>query len=125
MKTLLLSAAFVIMTLTGLLAQNPIPSYAFPVYGRANFQEGVNKYLLSREKRDMEVKSSCASPTTSCSANIWVYSLDGRDVKGPFVIYGGGETLIVPIDEREWGVYAESEDKIILTIWTSDQVARQ
>jgi hypothetical protein len=45
-----------------------------------------------------------------------VYSLDGETVYGPFTVYSG-ETLRVEIDDRECGVYVESNEDVIVDVW--------
>lgn len=119
-KTLFVSVILFLFALQGLKAQNPIPSYNFPVHYRANFQERTGVAFQGDnclEKRDVIVRTSCGSTgKTTCSATVWVYSLDGQSIYGPFTVYGG-ETLRVEIDERQWGVYVESDDHVIVDVW--------
>ena len=98
------------------LAQYPIPSYDVSVKGRANFQESQT----SRGRRNLNVKVQCGGIALSgtCQATVWVYSLDGQTVLGPYTV-NGGETLTVPIDEREWGVYIQTEDIITVAVWVT------
>jgi hypothetical protein len=119
-KILFFGIIFFLMALQSLKAQNPIPSYNFPVVVHANFQERRTESDQSRNclgKRDVVVQTTCGSSTIlNCSATVWVYSLDGETVYGPFTVYGG-ETLRVEIDDREWGVYVESNDDVIVDVW--------
>ena len=118
MKNLFLVVTFILM-LCGFQqthAQQPIPSYNVSVKTRANFQESQP----SRGKRNMNIKVQCSgiSLAPTCQATIWVYSLDGQTIFGPFTV-SGGETLSVPIDGREWGVFVQTEDTITVDVWTS------
>lgn len=54
--------------------------------------------------------------TKSCTATVWVYSLDQTTVLGPYTVTCG-QTLSVPIDERQWGVLVESEEEVIVDVW--------
>jgi len=94
----------------------PIPSYNVPVNGTATFQETItdpNSPPAARGERVLIVRVKGSS---SSLATIWVYSLDGQDRLGPFYAYGG-ETVSVPIDEREWGVIVQCEDPIEVDVW--------
>jgi hypothetical protein len=97
-------------------AQYPIPSYDVSVRSRANFQESQP----SRGRRNMNIKVQCGGIAliATCQATVWVYSLDGQTVLGPYTV-NGGETLTVPIDDREGGVYIQTEDIITVDVWTS------
>jgi hypothetical protein len=98
-------------------AAYPIPSYGVTVNSVTNFKETQP----ARGRREMEVKVNCGSSHSlggSCKATVWVYSLDGRSVLGPYIV-NGGETLSVPIDEREWGVIVNSDDEVSVDVWTS------
>ncbi len=97
-------------------AQFPIPSYDQSVKSRANFQESQSY----RGRRNMNVKVKCVGITSSatCQATVWIYSLDGQTVFGPYTV-NGGETLTVEIDDREWGVLVQTNDEITVDIWTS------
>ena len=95
-------------------AQNPIPSYNFPVYQRANFQEMQGP---TRAKKKVNVAVQCGSAKTSvCSATIYIYSLDFQTIYGPFTV-SGGETLSMEVDGGEWGVYVESDDHVVVDVW--------
>ena len=97
-------------------AQNPIPSYNVPVYHAANFQEqnkSSNANHSTLGKRVIIVNAQGA-PTTKTT--IYVYSLDLRDILGPFKLEGE-DILYVDIDMREWGVYVESEGDLVVDVW--------
>ena len=119
-KLLFLSMLLFITGIQAMMGQNPIPSYNFPVSRQANFVE--QRPILttsdnSREKRQVIVKTTCVgSEISNCSATVWVYSLDGTTVYGPFTMYGG-QTLRVDIDDREWGVYVTTDDQIVVDVW--------
>ena len=116
-KTMKYLAPFLIMFMVGLSAlqaQNPIPSYNFPVYQRANFQETQGP---TRAKKKVNVAVQCGSVKTSvCSATIYIYSLDFQTIYGPFTV-NGGETLSMEVDGGEWGVYVESDDHVVVDVW--------
>jgi hypothetical protein len=112
-------------------SQYPIPSYNVNVTSWANFQEpqlssevSIQKssnsdYVISpMAKRDMNVQVNCCgfSSCDSCQATVWVYSLDGQTILGPFTVYGG-DVLSVPIDDRDWGVIVSTEDDITVDVW--------
>ncbi|MEI7724456.1 MAG: hypothetical protein WCK09_05080 [Bacteroidota bacterium] len=121
MKRILIFCVMIsLYSIHSLNAQNPIPSYNFPVYQHANFQEQSRVQTKGDnclEKRNVVVNTSCVGSGISvCSATVWVYSLDGQTTFGPFTVYGG-ETLYVEIDEREWGVYVMSDDHVEVDVW--------
>jgi hypothetical protein len=121
-RIILLLFILIIATGTHLVAQNPIPSYNVPVNLKAYFQEQNNDNSCKQTlgKRTLHVRVSCSGTSvTTCSATVWVYSLDGEDTYGPFTV-NGGETLEVEIDEREWGVYVESETPVIVDVWIDE-----
>lgn len=100
----------------GTSAQNPIPSYNVPINQVANFQEGSRGIHFQPELRGEKVLVIRIGGSTSSSATVWVYSLDGQDVYGPFTVYGG-QTIYVPIDDREWGVLVQSDDHVTADVW--------
>ena len=116
----LVSIACLFTGFQALKAQYPIPSYNIPVYPHATFQEqvaGGGNSDNCTEKRQVVIRTSCGNLARgNCSATVWVYSLDGKTVYGPYTVYGG-ETLRVDIDDREWGVYVEAEDTVIVDVW--------
>lgn len=94
----------------------PIPSYGVHVTGYANFREGYhNTSKSTREKMTANVVVTSVG-TKSCTATVWVYSLDQTTVLGPYTVTCG-QTLSVPIDERQWGVLVESEEEVIVDVW--------
>ncbi|MDP1615648.1 MAG: hypothetical protein Q8L68_07600 [Methylococcales bacterium] len=94
----------------------PIPSYGVHVFGYANFREGYhNPAKSTREKMTVNVVVTSVG-TKSCIATVWVYSLDQTTVLGPYTVTCG-QTLSVPIDERQWGVLVESEEEVIVDVW--------
>lgn len=70
----------------------------------------------TRGKRVMIIKAN-GVPSTTATVNL--YSLDGLNVLGPYIMHGG-ETLMVEIDSREWGVLVQSEDHITVDVWISE-----
>jgi len=96
----------------------PIPSYNVVTYGLTNFMEqGLGgKCQLSKGNRKLIITSSGGS---SCPAQIWIFSLDRLDILGPYTL-NPGETLIVEIDEREWGVTSESACQVTLSVWIEE-----
>ena len=99
----------------------PIPSFHVPVDSGtvARFREttanGDTKSIL--EKRDVHVKiTDQSSGGGNCGATVWIYSLDGLDVLGPFSVLCG-ETLVTAIDKRAWGVLVQSNDDIVVDVW--------
>lgn len=103
--------------ITSVLAQNPIPSYNFPVYQRANFQENQGP---TRAKKKVNVEVQCGLvKSLTCTATVWIYSLDLQTIYGPFSI-SGGETLTIEVDGEEWGVFVESDDHVIVDVWIEE-----
>ncbi|MDD4604383.1 MAG: hypothetical protein PHF97_11340 [Bacteroidales bacterium] len=117
---LLLSIIFLLTGFSGLKAQNPIPSFQIPVHYHADFQEkstGTISMDNGREKRNVIIRTTREiSKITPCTATVWVYSLDGMTIYGPYITYSGVD-LIVEIDDREWGVLVESDDLVIVDVW--------
>lgn len=97
----------------------PIPSFNVPITGIASFipSHGENLALSgsTREKRSQNITIHGA---TGSYAIVWIYSLDGLDVLGPYTVYAG-ETLSVPIDDREWGVIIQTSFEIQVDVWVS------
>jgi len=126
--------AVLLLLLFGLqkaFCQYPIPSYNVNVTSWANFQEhplssGVSTRNSNNAggvgspmaKRNMNVQVNCCgfASTDSCKATVWVYSLDGETILGPFTVYGG-DILSVPIDDRDWGVIVSTEVDITVDVW--------
>ena len=101
------------------LGYNPIPSYDVPVYHKANFLEKQNgeksKLQVNKSKRIMNVRIVALPPVTT---HVWIYSMDGHDVLGPYEVIGDG-LISVQIDDRDWGVYVESDGHAEVDVWTS------
>ena len=101
----------------------PIPSYNVTVNGGAGF---MNQFCPSqinnkKEKRDIHIHLvSSLGPGMPCRVSIWVYTLDMTTILGP---YGAScdETLTVPIDNRDWGVFIESTVDVLTDVWISVQ----
>ena len=64
----------------------------------------------------MMVVSQVAGPSKD-PVFVWVYSLDGRDILGPYCIIGNGG-LSVTVDNRLWDVMVQCSDKKIVSVWT-------
>lgn len=98
----------------------PIPSYNVPIdSGYAHFYErGVSTLFdITLEKRDAHVKMVNQTPGLSdCRSQVWIYSLDGLDIMGPYAVLCG-ETLTVEIDERAWGVLVETDSAVLVDVW--------
>lgn len=108
-----------------LQASKPIPSYNVNISSTANFQEkDRNKNDPNsgeKGKRYMIVVTNVAGPS-KLPIIVWVYSLDGRDIQGPFTLYGNDE-ISVPIDDRDWGTIMQTTEKSTVSVWTSDDPA--
>jgi hypothetical protein len=124
-KLLLISVLVCLAAVNQVLATNPIPSYNVLVTGRANFQEKNTKPIgglpIGKEKRQMNVESSTASPTAGFSNTVIVaviYRLDGQVRKGPYYIISG-QTLSVGIDDQAWGVDVLAQDPALVSVYTS------
>jgi hypothetical protein len=125
MKKLLLICVLVCLAaLNQVFAANPIPSYNVLVVGAASFQESsrpMNANNLSKERRQMDVESSTASPTAGFAGTVIaavVYRLDGRVTMGPYYMICG-QTLVVGIDDKTWGVNVLAKDPAYVSVWTS------
>lgn len=98
----------------------PIPSFNIPVdSGYARFQENIHPINADAPlgKRDAHVIITSRGPETSgCQAQVWLYSLDGLDILGPYTVMCG-ETLTVEIDERAWGVLVQTEYDVLVDVW--------
>jgi hypothetical protein len=128
-KLLFLTILFLVSQFTIVRAAQPIPVRHARVYHVANFLEqfpgGHSPFLLksTREKRDMMIQASTATGGPKSSVVVYVYSTDMNEILGPFTVEGG-ETLSVPIDDREWGVVVTSDDHMYVDIYTSDSQPR-
>jgi hypothetical protein len=102
-------------------AQYPIPSYNVPVFPGATFSQGLitpsqQKYAPMEKRRLGIHVSQLIADTVSNSVIIYVYSLDGQTILGPFYLTGN-ETIYVDIDDRLWGVLVESGSKGKVSVW--------
>ena len=126
-KNVIISALFVFFSIT-LMSQTgpnyPIPSYNVPIdSGYALFQECGNIVSIdkTREKRDIYVTNILrVTGISDCRSQVWIYSLDGLDILGPYAVLCG-ETLTVEIDERDWGVLVETDSDILVDVWTEGE----
>jgi hypothetical protein len=97
-------------------AQYPIPSYRVSVDGRALFEETT----AHRGKKDGHVATQCLGVGDGdCLISVYFYSLDHTTVLGPYCM-GCNQTLTVPLDEREWGVYVESQIRVVVDVWFTE-----
>jgi hypothetical protein len=97
----------------------PIPSYNVTVDGYADFMNQISTPQQNYDKGIRRViihLKSAVEPSIPCQATVWVYSLDLTTVLGPYSLECGDE-LSVQIDERDWGVFVETEDKVIVDVW--------
>jgi hypothetical protein len=98
----------------------PIPSFRVAIDSAyVRFQENIHRNSpdVSRAKRIMKVKIISNSLTKlNCQAQVSVYSLDGLDTLGPFTVLCGN-TLMVEVDEREWGALVQSNSSILTDVW--------
>ncbi len=119
--TLALVSCFMVNTIKG---QNPgphpIPSFNVIVEDPTAFQE--TSASTTKAKRDIKVtvKPGNMADTIACYANVIVYSADRLTILGPFLV-NCGETLTVPIDEREWGVVVTSETAVEVSVWINEE----
>ena len=120
MKNFLLILSFLILAAgIQVKAAHPIPSYKTPVYQGANFQEKKGRSTMKngcKEKRDMNVVVLNPGPRIFV-ITVYIYSLDGRNILGPFVLTNDNLSVIVPIDDREWGVALDSNDKLNVSVF--------
>lgn len=115
---------FLFMVISGLNGQTvpnyPIPSYNVTVNGYANFanlHSSTGDNTKGKRQVNIHLKAGPMSDT-NCVATVWVYRLDQSAVLGPFTV-NCGETLVVEIDDGEWGVLVESEEVVIVDVWFS------
>jgi hypothetical protein len=130
-KFLFLTILFFVAQSSIVRAEQPIPSFHARIYHVGNFREhnnvsGHNPFQnkSTKEKRDMQIQATVANGNPKAFAIVYVYSLDMKDILGPFVI-NSGESLSIPIDERDWGAFITSEDHIYIDVWSSENTIRQ
>jgi hypothetical protein len=129
-KILFLTFLFLVAQSITLRAEQPIPSRHARIYHKGNFREhhengGHSPFMLkgTKEKRDMEIQVNSSTGNVPRNAvMVYVYSSDMKDIIGPFFV-NSGETLTVPVDDRDWGVYIESNDHVYVDVWSSDSSA--
>jgi hypothetical protein len=122
MKKILLLGLLIFMGSHELFAQYPIPSFGAVVDTAGWFAEGfsMKRDPVTDARREVHVRLVCSTTTHSvCQASVWVFSLDGQDVLGPYRMEGGDE-IKVGIDDREWGVAVESYEKVIVDVWIDE-----
>jgi len=128
-KILLLTISILMVTavFAKVKAANPIPSYNVPVANNAYFQENnsiLGNYDPSKEKRDMNVSNDGTAGNGNgpvgggSSIAVYIYRLDQSVKLGPFII-PAGETLTIPIDLNQWGVYTQTNNPTNVSVWTN------
>jgi len=125
-KLFFLVLLFFIAQIGALQAEQPIPSRHARIYHMGNFREHhygnehrPNQLKSNREKRDMQIQVSSSGGTPRSSAIIYVYSADYQDVLGPFIV-NSGESITIPVDDREWGAFIMSDDHVYVDVWSSN-----
>jgi len=123
-KFLMLIILLLLIGANSVQAQYPIPSFNILVNDSATFRERIaceTQNQQSRGKRRMIVKIICAKAVLyTCSATVWVYSLDGLDVLGPYLVTDE-TTLGVDIDDRAWGTRVVTEDAVLVDVWINEE----
>lgn len=130
MKKILYLVLFLFLAqITAVHAEQPIPSFKFRLYHMANFREhnqggGHNplKSAGTKGKRDLNVVATSTSSTPTGQAVIYIYSSDFKTIIGPLTI-SEGETISVPVDDREWGVFVVSDDHLYIDVFSSGSSA--
>jgi hypothetical protein len=127
-KILFLAVSFLMVSAIFVRAGNPIPSINFQLKKTATFQEGIqgpNNNSFSDERRDMNVSNDGSGGNghrpERHAVKVYIYRLDGSKTKGPYFV-GPGETLTVPIDGHQWGVYASSQHPSIISVWIGGEL---
>jgi hypothetical protein len=124
-KIILLAISILMVSAVFATPGNPIPSFNFNLKNRANFQENnssVINFGLNKERRDMNVSNDTPGHGPggygSGRIEVIIYRLDLTVVLGPFIVTAG-ETLTVPIDQHQWGVFTRTNHNTIISVWTS------
>ena len=126
-KIFLLTISILMVTAVFAKAQgaNPIPSYNVPVENKVYFQENnsiLGNYNPNKEKRDMNVSNDGSGGNKnvpeSSAVTVYIYRLDQSVKLGPFII-PAGETLTIPIDLNQWGVYTQTNNPTNVSVWTN------
>lgn len=99
----------------------PIPSFNVIVNGNANFQEASLKggSVIDGRKKVQVYNSFSKSGDTPSTITVYVYSLDGQDILGPYYP-ASGTTLTVEIDDRLWGVLVQSASEVEVDVWIEE-----
>ena len=97
----------------------PIPSFNVTVTDPAAFQETGPAATRAKRIMNVQVKPKSIADTGSCGATIYIYSLDHETILGPYYV-NCGETLTVPIDEREWGVVVTADVPVEVSVWIEE-----
>ena len=129
MKTYLNLCLFLILAFAGQVSAQitkpyPIPSYNVIVTDPAAFEETVTPATKAKRNVIINVKPGIASDSGSCGASVIVYSLDLQTILGPYFV-SCGETLTVPIDEREWGVIVTADIPVEVSIWIEEEKLKE
>jgi hypothetical protein len=124
MKTkIILVLIFMVCTFTEMMAQYSIPSYNIDITQKATFQELSQEGLvnpLDQGKKDVNIEGHTPLlPAGSPCAQVWVYSLDKRNVLGPYELVTD-QVLQVPVDDRAWGVYIEVSAELFTDVWIDE-----
>lgn len=123
-SNLLIALVLFVICLPSAKSQNlptyPIPSYNIPIDGAANFRNTLtikDTCKNNKEKRDAYIHlKSALIGNPDCRATVWLYTLDQSTILGPYGV-ACGSTLMVPIDEREWGIIVQSDSEVIVDVW--------
>lgn len=103
----------------------PIPSYNVHLIGISEFNElshSSGSKINEKKKKEGNVKGHpCGLDTLDCSFTAYFYSIDGQSRLGPYTVQCG-ETLTVPLDDREWGVIVISDMVICVDVWISESL---
>ena len=108
---------------TALKAQNAIPSYNVFVAHKASFQEPVlpGGATYTDEKRDVNITNSGGGTNApqGSTLTVYVYRLDQSIILGPYQV-AEGQTISVGIDQEHWGVAAQTNLPVYMSVWISD-----
>ena len=124
MKTYLNLCLFLILAFTSQVSAQiakpyPIPSYNVIVTDPAAFQETGTSATKAKKDVIIQVKPGNAADSGSCGASVIIYSLDHQTILGPYFV-SCGETVTVPIDEREWGVIVTADIPVEVSVWIEE-----
>lgn len=130
MKKLLYLILFLFLAqITVVHAEQPIPSFKFRLYRMANFREhnqggSHNPFTLAgtKGKRDLNIMATSTTSTPTGQAVVYIYSSDYKTIIGPLTITAG-ETITVPVDDRDWGVFVISDDHLYIDVFSSGSPA--